>query len=46
MSDNPRWVIETKVTTIGDAGPLGSREEEAERVTLVVYQGDGDRTST
>jgi two-component system response regulator AtoC len=46
MSDNPGRVIETKITTIGDTDPLGSREEEAERVTLVVYQGDGDATST
>ncbi|HEX7836798.1 MAG TPA: FHA domain-containing protein, partial [Kofleriaceae bacterium] len=34
-------MIETKVTTIGDAAPLGPRDDESERVTLVVYEGDG-----
>jgi DNA-binding NtrC family response regulator/pSer/pThr/pTyr-binding forkhead associated (FHA) protein len=46
MSDNARRVLETKVTTIGDSAPLGSRDDESERVTLVVYQGDGDGAST
>ncbi|HMG52791.1 MAG TPA: sigma 54-interacting transcriptional regulator, partial [Kofleriaceae bacterium] len=39
-------MIETKVTTIGDAAPLASRDDEAERVTLVVYEGDGAGAST
>jgi two-component system, NtrC family, response regulator AtoC len=39
-------VNETKATTIGDATPLATRDDEAERVTLVVYQGDGDGAST
>jgi DNA-binding NtrC family response regulator/pSer/pThr/pTyr-binding forkhead associated (FHA) protein len=42
-------VIETKVTTIGDAAPLGPRDEESERVTLLVYEDEhagGARTST
>jgi two-component system, NtrC family, response regulator AtoC len=41
MTDDPR-VSETKATTIGDAQPLGARDDEAERVTLVVYEGAGD----
>src|SRR5215468_5493922 len=41
MTDDPR-VSETKATTIGDAQPLGERDDEAERVTLVVYEGAGD----
>ena len=32
-------MIETKVTTIGDAAPLGSRDDESERVSLVIYDG-------
>ena len=45
MTDNdPR--VETKATTIGDAAPLGSRDDESERVTLVVYEDDGARAST
>jgi DNA-binding NtrC family response regulator/pSer/pThr/pTyr-binding forkhead associated (FHA) protein len=39
-------VLETKGTTIGDVAPLGLRDDEAERVTLVVYEGDGDAAST
>jgi two-component system, NtrC family, response regulator AtoC len=40
-------VLETKgTTTIGDVGPVGVRDEESERVTLVVYEGDGDEAST
>ncbi len=39
-------MLETKGTTIGDAAPIGSREDESERVTLVVYEGDGDGAST
>jgi len=35
-------VIETKGTTIGDAAPLGARDDESERVTLVVYNTDGE----
>jgi two-component system response regulator AtoC len=46
MSDNTPRVIETKVTTIGDVAPAGARDDESERVTLVVYEGDGDGTST
>jgi DNA-binding NtrC family response regulator len=46
MSDNRPDVIETKGTTIGDAAPLGSRDDESERVTLVVYEGDGTGAST
>src|ERR1700733_4284406 len=46
MSDNVPRVIETKVTTIGDVAPGGARDDESERVTLVVYEGDGDGTST
>jgi len=42
MSDTDPLVTETKVTTIGDAAPLGARDEESERVTLVVYEGEGD----
>src|SRR5215468_6876207 len=41
MTDDPR-VSETKATTIGDVQPLGSRDDESERVTLVVYEGAGD----
>jgi DNA-binding NtrC family response regulator/pSer/pThr/pTyr-binding forkhead associated (FHA) protein len=45
MSDR---VIETKVTTIGDVSPAGARDDESERVTLVVYAdaGDGNAPST
>ncbi|HET7502839.1 MAG TPA: sigma 54-interacting transcriptional regulator [Kofleriaceae bacterium] len=39
-------MIETKVTTIGDAAPVGARDEESERVTLVVYEDDGAGAST
>ena len=46
MSDNELHVTETRGTTIGDTSPLGTRDDESERVTLVVYQGDGDGTST
>ena len=46
MSDNVPRVIETKVTTIGDVAPAGTRDDESERVTLVIYEGDGDGTST
>src|SRR5262245_6226605 len=46
MRDNGSDVIETKATTIGDAAPRGSRDEESERVTLVVYEGDGAGAST
>jgi two-component system response regulator AtoC len=46
MRDNQRAVIETKATTIGDTAPLGSRDDESERVTLLVYQGDGAGAST
>jgi len=44
--DDDLRVIETKGTTIGDAAPLGSRDEESERVTLVVYEGDGAGATT
>jgi len=33
-------VVETKVTTIGDSAPLGSRDDESERVSLVIYDGE------
>ncbi|HEU4731307.1 MAG TPA: FHA domain-containing protein, partial [Kofleriaceae bacterium] len=46
MSDNDLPVSETKVTTIGDAEPVGARDEESERVTLVVYEDDGAGAST
>jgi DNA-binding NtrC family response regulator/pSer/pThr/pTyr-binding forkhead associated (FHA) protein len=46
MSDHDPHLIETKATTIADAAPRGSRDEESERVTLVVYQGDGAGAST
>src|SRR5215510_3221503 len=46
MSDNAPRVIETKVTTIGDAAPAASRDDESERVTLVIYEGDGTGAST
>jgi two-component system response regulator AtoC len=46
MSDNAWRVNETKGTTIGDVEPLDSRADESERVTLVVYAGDGDGAST
>jgi two-component system response regulator AtoC len=39
-------VNETKATTIGDAAPLSPRDDEFERVTLVVYEGDGAGAST
>jgi DNA-binding NtrC family response regulator len=39
-------VIETKITTIGDAAPLGSRDDESERVRLVIYEGDDTGAST
>jgi DNA-binding NtrC family response regulator/pSer/pThr/pTyr-binding forkhead associated (FHA) protein len=42
MSDNAPRVSETKGTTIGDVEPLGARDDEAERVTLVVYEDGGD----
>ena len=47
MTDDPR-VSETKATTIGDAQPLSARDDESERVTLVVYEdtGDGAAAST
>jgi DNA-binding NtrC family response regulator/pSer/pThr/pTyr-binding forkhead associated (FHA) protein len=47
MTDDPR-ASETKATTIGDAEPLGARDDESERVTLVVYEdtGDGAAAST
>jgi DNA-binding NtrC family response regulator/pSer/pThr/pTyr-binding forkhead associated (FHA) protein len=47
MTDDP-LVSETKATTIGDAQPLGARDDESERVTLVVYEdtGDGAAAST
>ncbi|HEU4729652.1 MAG TPA: FHA domain-containing protein, partial [Kofleriaceae bacterium] len=41
-----RPATETKITTIGDAAPLGARDDESERVTLVVYNGDGAGAST
>src|SRR5215470_17115527 len=46
MTDDDPPVSETKATTIGDAAPLGSRDDESERVTLVVYEGDGAGAST
>ncbi|TMQ28615.1 MAG: FHA domain-containing protein [Deltaproteobacteria bacterium] len=46
MSEDDPRPIETKATTIGDAAPLGSRDDESERVTLVVYEGDGAVAST
>src|SRR5215470_12898674 len=46
MTDDDPPVSETKATTIGDAAPLGSRGDESERVTLVVYEGDGAGAST
>jgi DNA-binding NtrC family response regulator/pSer/pThr/pTyr-binding forkhead associated (FHA) protein len=39
-------VNETRATTIGDAAPMGTRDDESERVTLVVYEGDGAGAST
>ncbi len=47
MTDDPR-ASETKATTIGDAQPLGARDDESERVTLVVYEdtGEGAAAST
>src|ERR1043165_1397500 len=44
MTDDPR-ASETKATTIGDAQPLGARDDESERVTLVVYEDTGDEAA-